>query len=122
MLIVDDDEGMRDNLAELFRSLGFQVRTACSPSEALAVLSTAPVDLLVTDYRMPGATGVELIRAVRRTHPDVRSILMTAFGDRVDETEAVRQGAAGYIAKPFEVADVTRLVERILSPGGNGAP
>ena len=66
LLIVDDDQGMRENLAELFGSLGYDVRTAANTPEALAVLDEQDVDLLLTDYKMPGPTGVELIEAARR--------------------------------------------------------
>jgi len=115
MLVVDDDEGMRENLAELFRGMGYDVLLASSASEATRILSKEDVDLLLTDYKMPGSTGLELIESARRSRPDLLAILMTAFGDNFTEIESVRRGAIGYITKPFEADEITGLVQQILS-------
>lgn len=118
LLIVDDDEGLRENLSELFAAVGYDVATACNTAEALAALASGPVDLLLTDYKMPGPSGVELIDAARKAHPGLLAVLMTAFGDTSPEIERARGGTAGYISKPFEADDVVRLVEQILTTGG----
>lgn len=115
LLIVDDDQGMRENLAELFESLGYEVRTAANTPDALQVLDETDVDLLLTDYKMPGPTGVELIEAARKRQPGLRAVLMTAFGDSFTEIESVRRGAVGYLNKPFEADEVVAFVEKILS-------
>ncbi len=115
LLIVDDDQGMRENLAELFESLGYDVRTAANTPDALEVLGETEVDLLLTDYKMPGPTGVELIEAARKTQPGLRAVLMTAFGDSFTEIESVRRGAVGYLNKPFEADEIVAFVEKILS-------
>jgi DNA-binding NtrC family response regulator len=78
------------------------------------MLSSHEVDLLLTDYRMPGPNGVELIESARRLKPGLRAILMTAFGDTYTEIESVRRGATGYVNKPFEADEITGLVARIL--------
>jgi DNA-binding NtrC family response regulator len=115
LLIVDDDPGMRENLAELFESLGYTVLTAEGTSAALRVLEAGGVDLLLTDYKMPGPTGLELIEVARQRHPGLRAILMTAFGDSLTEAESFRRGAAGYMTKPFEADEVVEFVEKILA-------
>src|SRR6266566_3761058 len=102
ILIVDDDDGVRENLAELFQVVGYSVVTAGSAPEAMGKLAHHDVDLLLTDYRMPGPNGVELIESARRVKPGLRAILMTAFGDSFTEIESVRRGAIGYLNKPFE--------------------
>lgn len=114
---MDDDEGVRENLSELFASLGYEILTASNTPEALETLRTTDVDLLLTDYKMPGPTGVELIEAARQAHPEMRAVLMTAFGDSFTEIESVRRGAVGYVTKPFEADEVVDLVKRILSLG-----
>ncbi len=119
LLIVDDDEGMRENLAELFESLGYDVRTAANTLEALAILDEQDMDLLLTDYKMPGPTGVELIESARKRQPGLRAVLMTAFGDSFTEIESVRRGAVGYLNKPFEADEVVAFVERILALRGD---
>jgi DNA-binding NtrC family response regulator len=114
LLIVDDDEGMRENLQELFESLGYHVLTASNTTEALKAMEGASIDLLLTDYKMPGPTGVELIEIARRKRPKLRAILMTAFGDSFTEIESVRRGAIGYLNKPFEADEVAKFVHQIL--------
>jgi len=118
ILIVDDDEGVRENLAELFELVGYSILTAGGATEALRALGQNDVDLLLTDYRMPGPSGVELIESARRMKPELRAILMTSFGDTFTEIESVRRGAIGYVNKPFEADEITNLVARILSLGG----
>ncbi len=115
LLIVDDDEGMRENLAELFESLGYEVLTAANTPQALSTLDANDVDLLLTDYKMPGPTGVELIEAARKRQPGLKAVLMTAFGDSFTEIESVRRGAVGYLNKPFEADEVVAFVERVLA-------
>jgi len=118
ILVVDDDEGVRENLAELFEVVGYSVLTAGNAVEAMEKLSAHEVDLLLTDYRMPGPNGVELIESARRTKPGMRAVLMTAFGDSFSELESVRRGAIGYLNKPFEADEITGLVARILALKG----
>jgi DNA-binding NtrC family response regulator len=119
ILIVDDDDGVRENLAELFQVVGYSVVTAGSAPEAMGKLAQHDIDLLLTDYRMPGPNGVELIESARRVKPGLRAILMTAFGDSFTEIESVRRGAIGYVNKPFEADEITNLVSRILGLRGN---
>ena len=115
ILVVDDDQGMRENLAELFESLGYEVWTAANTADALAELERGDVDLLLTDYKMPGPTGVELIEAARKRQPGIRAVLMTAFGDSFTEIESDRRGAVGYVNKPFEADEIIAFVEKILA-------
>jgi DNA-binding NtrC family response regulator len=119
ILIVDDDEGVRENLGELFEMVGYSIMTAPNATEALQKLAQHDVDLLLTDYRMPGPNGVELIESARRVKPGLRAILMTAFGDSLTEIESVRRGAIGYVNKPFEADEITGLVSRILALRGD---
>ena len=119
ILVVDDDQGMRENLAELFESLGYEVWTAGNAAEALTELERGPVDLLLTDYKMPGPTGVELVDAARKRQPGLRAVLMTAFGDTFTEMESVRRGAVGYLNKPFEADEVVAFVEKVLALRGS---
>lgn len=118
VLVVDDDRGMRENLSELLGSAGYDVVTASNTDEALKVITTGDVDLLLTDLRMPGPNGLELIRSARQRRPDLRAILMTAFGNGSTEVEVVRRGGIGYLHKPFEADEITGLVDRILSLEG----
>lgn len=115
LLVVDDDEGMRENLAELFESLGYEVKTAANTASALEILDAGDVDLLLSDYKMPGPSGVELIEEARRRRPRLRAILMTAFGDSLTEIESLRRGAVAYVNKPFEADEIVAFVEKVLA-------
>ncbi len=118
LLIVDDDPGMRENLAELFESLGYSVQTASDTAAALGALEADEFDLLLTDYKMPGPSGMDLIEAACRRRPGLRAILMTAFGDHLTEAESARRGALGYLNKPFEADEVVAFVEKVLALRG----
>ena len=115
LLVVDDDPGMRENLAELFESLGYDVRTAENTPDALRILEGGGVDLLLTDYKIPGPSGLDLIEAARNRQPKIRAVLMTAFGDSLTEKESFRRGALGYVTKPFEADEIAAFVEKILA-------
>src|SRR5207245_1498938 len=91
ILVVDDDEGVRENLAELFGLVGYSVLTAANATEAMEAMRKNSVDLLLTDYRMPGPNGVELIESARRAKPGLRAILMTAVGGTFTEIESGRR-------------------------------
>src|SRR5437868_4647173 len=81
VLVVDDDAEQRRLLADVLHELGFGVELAPDAGVALALLEDgAHVDVLITDQRMPGMTGIELTRELRRRHPEVRSVLLTAYG------------------------------------------
>jgi two-component system, NtrC family, response regulator HydG len=116
VLVVDDETQLRRNLEDLLRDEGHAVAGASSGAEALAALEARPVDLVVTDIRMPPPDGLELLRIVRRRWPETEVILLTAFADRADAQEALRAGALDYLQKPykeFEMAlRVARLAER----------
>src|SRR5438094_275599 len=119
ILVVDDDDGVRENLAELFELVGYSVLTAANATEAMKALRNREVDLLLTDFRMPGPNGVELIESARRAKPGLRAVLMTAFGDTFTEIESVRRGAIGYLNKPFEAGKLRARI--VLTPMGVAA-
>src|SRR2546428_6509809 len=107
ILVVDDDEGVRENLAELFGLVGYSVLTAANATEAMEAMRKHAVDLLLTDYRMPGPNGVELIESARRAKPRLRAILLSAFGGTLIQLESVRRRAIGYLNKPFQADEIT---------------
>src|SRR5438132_12493308 len=116
ILVVDDDEGVRENLAELFELVGYSVLTAANATEAMEAMRKNSVDLLLTDYRMPGPNGVELIESARRARPGLRAIIMTAFGDTFTEIESVRRGASGDLSQQVAADGQTDLVTHTLAP------
>jgi len=113
-LVVDDDLAMREMLASLFREQGFAVEEAASADEALHHLGEAEFDVVLSDIKMPGRSGIQLVGEARRLRPDTPVVLMTGFGSIDSAVEAMRSGAFDYITKPFEPDVVQLTVERAL--------
>ncbi len=114
LLVVDDDVAMRQLLASLFCDRGFVVREAASAAEALELAREIDFGVVLTDVRMPGRNGIELIGELRQLRPETPAIVMTAFGSIDSAVEAMRAGAFDYIGKPFEPEVVMFAVERAL--------
>lgn len=117
ILIVEDSLGVA---RALHRALGlhqdglYRVETCDSGESALARLHERHFELLISDYRLPGINGLELLERARQIHPDLRTILITAFGSP-DVEERARELANAYLPKPFRLQDILRVVERILT-------
>ena len=114
ILVVDDKE----NFTKLFRRLlpadRYDVTTAEDGARALALIAGGGFDVVVSDIRMPGADGLEVLRAARAHDPDVEVVLMTAFASVPAAVDAIRQGAYDYLAKPFEPDEAVLVVDRAL--------
>lgn len=111
-LIVDDDAEARATLAGVLAELGWAVELAPDAGVALALLDDgADVELLISDQRMPGMSGVELARQMARRHPRVRTVLLTAYGDDDTAREAVRASAVTVLSKPLRVIDLERALD-----------
>jgi DNA-binding NtrC family response regulator len=114
LLIVDDDTAMREMLASLFRDRGYSVEEAVSAAEALEKAGEQCFDVVLSDIRMPGKTGIEMVGELRERLPETPVVLMTAFGSIDSAVESMRAGAFDYITKPFEPDAVVLTIERAL--------
>jgi len=101
VLLVDDEENLRRTLSVVLHQEGYEVETAASGTDAIARLPQAIYDVVVTDVRMPGPDGLAVLEEVKRVHPDTLVVMMSAYGSTDLAIEAVKRGAADYIAKPF---------------------
>ncbi|HJO23702.1 MAG: sigma-54 dependent transcriptional regulator [Myxococcota bacterium] len=115
LLVVDDDDAMRQMLASFFRDNGHLVEEAASADIALERARDVEFDAVLSDVRMPGRSGVELVGELRRIRPGTPVVLMTAFGSIDSAVDAMRAGAFDYITKPFEPEAVRLAVERALA-------
>ncbi len=114
LMIVDDDAAMRQMLDSLFREQGFAVSDASSAAEALDMASELEFDAVLSDIKMPGKSGIELVGELRQIRPDTPVVLMTAFGSIDSAVEAMRVGAFDYVTKPFEPEAVLLTIERAI--------
>ncbi len=110
ILLVDDEATVREPLTLFLRELGHQVRAAASGEEALWLLQEAPAELVVTDLKMPGLSGIELLRRVRERWPTSEVVLVTGYGTMDDAVEALRLGAYDFLVKPVRLARLELLV------------
>jgi DNA-binding NtrC family response regulator len=106
ILVVDDERSMRELLAIVLKREGYDVMLADSGKTAIAALERAPVDLLISDIKMPDMTGLEVLRGAKALDPALEAIMMTAFASQETAIEALRLGACDYLIKPFDVDEL----------------
>jgi len=114
ILIVDDEEAQRKVLAGFLRKRGFEVLQAADVGAAVETAASRTIDLVLTDMRMPGQTGLDLLGELHRLNPEVPVIVMTAFGTVATAVEAMKQGAADYLTKPIDLDELEVLIARTL--------
>ena len=114
ILVVDDDAEMRELVHDVLKDRGHQVSTAESGQEALKLLTEQDCGVVLTDLRMKGMQGTELLAEIRRLYPDIGVILMTAFGSVDTAVEAMKRGASDYLTKPVKNEELVRVVERVI--------
>jgi DNA-binding NtrC family response regulator len=112
ILVVDDDDAMREMVVSLLQDQGFEARGLPSADRAVEILRSEEVDAVVSDIRMPGCSGLELVGELHALRPETPVILMTAFGSIDSAVEAMRAGAFDYITKPFKRDELLLAVER----------
>lgn len=110
ILVVDDEESVRDSLVRILTKEGYQVRMASSGETALLAVRQEPPDLLLTDLRMPGMDGIELLKAVKAISPETQVIVMTAFGSVEVAVRAMKEGADDFLEKPLSRAVLLQVV------------
>jgi DNA-binding NtrC family response regulator len=112
ILVVDDDPGQRSLLNAFLRQQGFAAMLAESGTQALEALRGSRFDLMISDVRMPGLSGLETLRLVRKEHPDLPVLLVTAFADIREAVEAMRDGAVNYLAKPIDLDELLASIQQ----------
>jgi len=120
ILVVDDDAGIRENIADLLSSENYEVVSAANADEAMRVLESQRIDLLLTDFQMPGRNGVELIEAVRRANHRVPAILMTAYLYVFEQMDERRREGVTLLRKPFDAEEILQTVAEKLADGHAG--
>jgi DNA-binding NtrC family response regulator len=114
ILVVDDDVDMREMVHDMLKDRGHQVTTSGSGQEALKLLGEEDYAVVLTDLRMKGMQGIELLTEIKKTFPDISVILMTAFGSVETAVEAMKYGASDYLTKPVKKDELIRVAERVI--------
>ncbi|HTP25768.1 MAG TPA: response regulator [Anaeromyxobacteraceae bacterium] len=119
ILLVDDDLTLRERLARALRERGFYVRTAGNADEAMEQVRTDSPEMAVLDLRMPGRSGLDLLREMREHDPVTRILVLTGYGSIATAVEATKLGAEGYLPKPV---DADELLSAFAKSGALPAP
>jgi DNA-binding NtrC family response regulator len=118
ILIIDDEKIVCERLGAELERAGYQVEAFTESSEALQRIAAQRFDLVITDMKMRGPSGVEVLRFVNENCPQTRVIVITGFATVETAREALRGGAVDFIPKPFKMSQLRELVERIVSEEG----
>jgi two-component system response regulator HydG len=118
ILVVDDDESNRVTLERLLGREGYSVVHADSGRTALEAVRAQPIDLVLTDLKMPGMSGIDLLKAARTVDPDVEVVVMTAYGTVETAVEAMKEGAYDFVAKPLKRQELLSCLRKALEKRG----
>ena len=114
VLIVDDEDATRNLCNDVVTDSGLRTRTASTTEQALEILEQMPVDILITDLRVPQIGGLELAETRSRNYPQTAVLVLTQYGTIESAVEATRLGAADYITKPFHITGIARKLDRMV--------
>ena len=113
ILIVDDEHAVRETCATVAEQCGMKAIEVATAEQAMEVLEHSPVDILLTDLKLPQANGVELLKLVHDRHPDVTVVVLTQYGTIESAVEVTRMGAIDYVTKPFRIEELRSRLERV---------
>ncbi|MEW6776397.1 MAG: response regulator [Bdellovibrionota bacterium] len=116
ILVVDDDETFRSRLCRALSERGLEVHSAKSPPDALALANEESPEWALVDLRMPGGSGLDLVRELKAIDPATSVVVLTGYGSIATALEAVRLGATHYLTKPADVEEILKAFERPSSP------
>jgi len=115
VLVVDDEKVVRDSLAEMLEETGYKVSSAEDGYEALTIINERPPNVVVLDMRLPGMSGIEVMKSIKEKDEKMAIIIMTAYGSIDNAVEAMKLGASDYITKPFPPERLEASIGKILS-------
>ena len=114
ILTIDDEENIRNGLADNFELEGYNVEKAASGKEGLAIIAKGGIDLVITDLRMDGISGEEVVRRVTTENPGIPIIVLTGHGSIEDATAAIKAGAYDFLTKPLDLDHLNLIVKNAL--------
>jgi len=114
VLVVDDELGPRESLRMILKPL-YDVRTAANGQEALDFIQKEKVDLITLDIKMPGLSGMDVLRELRKLGSDAAVVIVTGYGTLTNVHDAIRYGAVDFVSKPFNVPDIVAIVNKSVA-------
>jgi putative two-component system response regulator len=117
ILVVDDEAGPRESLRMILKPL-YEVHTASGGQEALGLIRNKDIAVVTLDLNMPGLSGIDVLKEIRKLKPDTEVIVITGYGTLNNAQEAIRFGAGDFISKPFNVADIISIVSKSFERRG----
>lgn len=114
ILIVDDEQLIGWSLMKLFDLYDYEAFYANQPEEAKRLMERESFDLVLTDYKMPSGSGMDLLAEIKQQHPRTKVVMMTAFPSELSREKALLAGADEFITKPFDLEDVFQTAERVI--------
>ena len=113
VLIVDDEDATRNLCRDVVTEAGFRAKIASTTEQAIEILDQGPVEIVITDLRVPHMGGINLLKSVREHHPETAVIVLTQYGTIESAVEATRIGAADYVTKPFHIPELRGKLDRV---------
>jgi putative two-component system response regulator len=113
ILVVDDEFGPRESLRMILRPM-YNVHTASSGQEAINFVLKEKVDLVTLDLKMPGLSGIDALREIKKIHNDIEVVIITGFGTFANAVEAIRYGVIDFISKPFNIAEIISIAKKSI--------
>ena len=114
LLIIDDEKSQRDILSGYLKKKGFNVFTAESGRDGIKIVEENVIDIILSDYKMPEMTGIDVLENVQKINPEISFVIITAYGTVQNAVKAMRIGAYDYISKPVDLDELDLLLERII--------
>jgi len=115
ILVIEDDEEMRALLRDMIEEEGYKTDSVINGSEAFRKLAKESFDLIITDVRMPGLTGLDILPGIKKLQPDAPIIVITAFGSEEVQRKALERGANAYLEKPIHFRELRTLIHDMFS-------
>ncbi len=114
ILIIDDEKAQREVLTGYLKKKGFQIHSAENGEEGIKLVKDNSIDIIFSDFKMPGISGLEVLEQVRKLNPEISFVIITAYGTVENAVKTMRLGAYDYITKPVDLDELDLLIERII--------
>jgi DNA-binding NtrC family response regulator len=118
LLVVDDEPIVGKRLKQVFGKIGIVIETYTDSAAALAAMTEKPFDIVVTDLKMEGIDGIEVLKRVRAMNPETRVIIITGYASPDTAEQADREGVFAFLAKPFRLDELKQVIYRAMETGG----